>query len=128
MQQSYPGAQEEAIFTREDAPPGDRGHPQQEQQQQPQQQQPQPRPQPRLPRPPVPEEILEVKAYIDSIIEEIDKVIVGKREVLRMFAIGLLSGGNILLEDFPGLADFQAGWWTPGRNRKSPRARLRIQA
>src|ERR1039457_6724876 len=39
------------------------------------------------------------------IIDELEKAVVGKREVLqRMMAAFLSSGGHILLEDYPGLA------------------------
>ena len=39
-----------------------------------------------------------------AIIEEISKVIVGKREVLQKIMVGILSGGHLLFEDYPGLA------------------------
>ncbi|HYN37139.1 MAG TPA: MoxR family ATPase [Actinomycetota bacterium] len=38
------------------------------------------------------------------IIDEVEKAIVGKREVLELVLIAILAGGHILLEDFPGLA------------------------
>src|SRR5918997_6212309 len=38
------------------------------------------------------------------ILDEVEKVIVGKRDVLELVLIGLLADGHILLEDFPGLA------------------------
>ncbi|MBN1266907.1 MAG: hypothetical protein JXA25_15535 [Anaerolineales bacterium] len=38
-----------------------------------------------------------------KIVQEVEKAVVGKREVLnRMMAVFLSSGGHILLEDFPG--------------------------
>lgn len=37
------------------------------------------------------------------IVEEIEKVIIGKREVVRMLLIALLSGGHVLIEDVPGV-------------------------
>jgi MoxR-like ATPase len=39
-----------------------------------------------------------------EVLDEIDKAIVGKREVLELVLIGILARGHILLEDFPGLA------------------------
>ena len=40
-----------------------------------------------------------------QVIQEVEKAVVGKREVLqRLMAALLSSGGHILLEDFPGLA------------------------
>jgi MoxR-like ATPase len=38
------------------------------------------------------------------ILDEIEKAIVGKRDVLELILIGVLARGHILLEDYPGLA------------------------
>ena len=38
------------------------------------------------------------------ILDEVEKAIVGKRDVLELVLIGILADGHILLEDFPGLA------------------------
>ena len=38
------------------------------------------------------------------VIEEVEKAIVGKREVLEMIMTAVLADGHVLLEDFPGLA------------------------
>ncbi|HEX2065827.1 MAG TPA: AAA family ATPase, partial [Candidatus Thermoplasmatota archaeon] len=40
----------------------------------------------------------------NRILEEVGKVIVGKKDVLRLVLVNVLSQGNILFEDFPGLA------------------------
>jgi MoxR-like ATPase len=48
------------------------------------------------------EQVAEVSARV---IQEVEKAVVGKREVLQlMMAAFLSSGGHILLEDYPGLA------------------------
>ncbi len=39
-----------------------------------------------------------------AILDEVEKAIVGKRDVLELVLIGILADGHILLEDFPGLA------------------------
>jgi MoxR-like ATPase len=39
-----------------------------------------------------------------AILDEIERVIVGKRDVLAKVLLGMLAGGHVLLEDFPGLA------------------------
>jgi MoxR-like ATPase len=39
-----------------------------------------------------------------TLLAELQQVIVGKEHVLQQLLLGLYSGGNILLEDFPGLA------------------------
>ena len=38
------------------------------------------------------------------VLEAVEKVIVGKRDVLQLILVGILARGHILLEDFPGLA------------------------
>ena len=40
----------------------------------------------------------------EVILDEVEKVIIGKRDVLELVLIGILADGHILLEDFPGLA------------------------
>ena len=39
----------------------------------------------------------------NALMNEVSKVIIGKQENLRRVTIGILSNGNMLLEDFPGL-------------------------
>ncbi len=50
------------------------------------------------------EEIQWVHSMTEGVRKEVAKVIVGKEEVLKMVEVGILSSGNILFEDFPGLA------------------------
>ena len=45
-----------------------------------------------------------VSAISSSLMGEVSKVIIGKNENLRRVTVGILSNGNMLLEDFPGLA------------------------
>lgn len=53
----------------------------------------------------LPKTIDEVADICDEIVVEIEKAIVGKREILlKMMAAFLSSNGHILLEDYPGLA------------------------
>jgi MoxR-like ATPase len=40
----------------------------------------------------------------EAVLDEVGRVIVGKREVLQLVLLGILARGHILLEDFPGLA------------------------
>ncbi|MCL2694039.1 MAG: MoxR family ATPase [Oscillospiraceae bacterium] len=40
---------------------------------------------------------------VKQIIDEVEKVIVGKRDVVKMLVIALLSGGHVLIEDVPGV-------------------------
>ena len=44
-----------------------------------------------------------VSQISNSLMNEVSKVIIGKQENLRRVTIGILSNGNMLLEDFPGL-------------------------
>jgi MoxR-like ATPase len=39
-----------------------------------------------------------------EILDEVEKAIVGKRDVLELVLMGILAEGHILLEDYPGLA------------------------
>lgn len=48
--------------------------------------------------------IAEVRTHATNILDEVGKVIVGKRTILQDILIGLLSKGHILLEGVPGIA------------------------
>ncbi|GAB6281404.1 MAG: MoxR family ATPase [Ignavibacterium sp.] len=48
--------------------------------------------------------IKEESAFIDLLINEISKVIVGQKEMIERLIVGLLANGHILLEGVPGLA------------------------
>ncbi len=50
------------------------------------------------------DKIAKESAFIDSLITEMDKVIVGQRQMVERLLIGLLGQGHILLEGVPGLA------------------------
>lgn len=43
-------------------------------------------------------------AFVDEILNETSKVIVGQREMIERVLVGLLCGGHILIEGVPGLA------------------------
>ncbi len=45
----------------------------------------------------------EVKEKIDSMLLEIEKVIVGQKELIESILVGLFSNGHILIEGYPGL-------------------------
>ncbi|MGO4360609.1 AAA family ATPase [Terrabacter sp. RAF57] len=38
-----------------------------------------------------------------AVLDEVDRAVVGKRESLRLVLSGILAGGHVLMEDFPGL-------------------------
>jgi MoxR-like ATPase len=46
----------------------------------------------------------EMRALLDPLYREIDKVIIGQRNMVDRLMVGLLTGGHILLEGVPGLA------------------------
>lgn len=50
------------------------------------------------------EKIAVESAFIDLLIQEMDKAIVGQRHMIERLLIGLLGRGHILLEGVPGLA------------------------
>lgn len=50
------------------------------------------------------ERVLAESAFVDMLMYEMDKVIVGQKHMMERLLIGLLSNGHILLEGVPGLA------------------------
>ena len=52
--------------------------------------------------------VKEESQFVDRVMEEVSKVIVGQREMLEGILMGLLAGGHVLLEGVPGLAKTQA--------------------
>jgi len=49
-------------------------------------------------------ELQHVQHATERIIHEVSKAVVGKEDVLQKVMIGVLAGGHILFEDYPGLA------------------------
>ncbi|MBL7075108.1 MoxR family ATPase [candidate division KSB1 bacterium] len=54
------------------------------------------------------ETIKEQSAFVDKLVSEVGKVIVGQKYMVERLLIGLLSNGHILLEGVPGLAKTMA--------------------
>jgi MoxR-like ATPase len=52
----------------------------------------------------MPFQLTEVTALGTRIIQEVERVVVGKRLLLEKMMAAVLAGGHILLEDYPGLA------------------------
>ena len=50
------------------------------------------------------ESIKKESQFVDRMMKEVSKVIVGQREMLEGILMGLLTGGQVLLEGVPGLA------------------------
>jgi MoxR-like ATPase len=48
--------------------------------------------------------IREESAFVEGLLNEVGKVIVGQRYMVERLAVGLLSNGHVLLEGVPGLA------------------------
>ena len=49
-------------------------------------------------------EVVEKSSFVDSILSEVGKVIVGQKDFVERLLMGLLTGGHILVEGIPGLA------------------------
>jgi len=49
-------------------------------------------------------EVDHVKRNVESVLDAVSKVIVGKREVLELMLASALASGHVLIEDVPGLA------------------------
>jgi MoxR-like ATPase len=47
---------------------------------------------------------LEVGELSDRILAEVERAVIGKRDVLELILLGLLSDGHVLIDDVPGLA------------------------
>lgn len=47
--------------------------------------------------------IHEVQTFVNKLIENLEKVIIGKRQTLELVLIGLLCQGHLLIEDVPGV-------------------------
>lgn len=47
--------------------------------------------------------IHEVKEKVDHLIAEVQKVIVGKQQIIELMLVALFSGGHLLFEDVPGV-------------------------
>ncbi|NJL24905.1 MAG: MoxR family ATPase [Calothrix sp. SM1_5_4] len=50
------------------------------------------------------ESIKRESQFVDRMLKEVSKVVVGQREMLEGIMMGLLTGGHVLLEGVPGLA------------------------
>ncbi len=50
------------------------------------------------------EKIGKESGFIDVLLAEIGKVIVGQKDMVERLVVGLLGNGHILLEGVPGLA------------------------
>ncbi len=48
--------------------------------------------------------IEEVGELAESVLDEVERAVFGTRDALQLVLLGLLADGNVLLEDFPGLA------------------------
>src|SRR5215204_5169335 len=48
--------------------------------------------------------IAELTAQAETILDEVERAVVGKRDALELLLLGVLADGHVLIEDFPGLA------------------------
>jgi MoxR-like ATPase len=49
-------------------------------------------------------ELDDLRARADLVLDEIERVVVGKRDEVELIVAAILSDGHVLLEDYPGLA------------------------
>jgi MoxR-like ATPase len=49
-------------------------------------------------------DLSEVGTRCNRILDQVERAVVGKRDALELLLLGLLADGNVLIEDFPGLA------------------------
>ncbi len=48
--------------------------------------------------------VSEISAICEKLVDEVGKVVVGKKNMLKYVTLGVLTDGHILFEDYPGLA------------------------
>ena len=48
--------------------------------------------------------VREESAFLEPLMSELEKVIVGQTQMIERILVGLLTGGHVLLEGVPGLA------------------------
>ena len=48
-------------------------------------------------------ELEHVASLSERILDEVERAVVGKRDVLELVLLGFLADGHVLLEDYPGL-------------------------
>ena len=53
---------------------------------------------------PEPLPLSEVTRLAHAVLDQVGAVVVGKRRQLELVLAGILAGGHVLLEDYPGLA------------------------
>lgn len=46
----------------------------------------------------------ELRSQADTILDEVEGAVVGKRDALKLVLLGMLADGHVLIEDYPGLA------------------------
>src|SRR6266511_5459831 len=47
--------------------------------------------------------VTQAAARAHAVLDEVDRVVVGKRDQVRLILLGVLAGGHVLVEDLPGL-------------------------
>ena len=48
-------------------------------------------------------ELDRLRELAGRVLDEVERAVVGKRDALELVLLGLLAGGHVLLEDYPGL-------------------------
>ncbi|MGH8960830.1 MAG: AAA family ATPase, partial [Jatrophihabitantaceae bacterium] len=52
-------------------------------------------------------EIAETATLASSVLDEIERAVIGRRAALEHVLVAILAGGHVLLEDLPGLGKTQ---------------------
>jgi MoxR-like ATPase len=47
--------------------------------------------------------VAEAAARCRTVLDQVDRVVVGKRDAVRLVLLGVLAGGHVLIEDLPGM-------------------------
>jgi MoxR-like ATPase len=49
-------------------------------------------------------DLSDVRSHGNTILDEVERAVVGKRDALELILLGILANGHVLIEDYPGLA------------------------
>jgi MoxR-like ATPase len=49
-------------------------------------------------------DLSDVRSHGNTVLDEVERAVVGKREALELTLLGILCNGHVLIEDYPGLA------------------------
>ena len=68
-------------------------------------------------------ELERVASLSERVLDEVERAVIGKREVLELVLMGFLADGHVLLEDYPGRSPYQSGLYFHTSSLENARAK-----